>query len=386
MDPEFARSPTGKLVETVEGQLAFVPNPLPPAIDYTPHLNLLSEAASALGELNGASRRLANPNILLAPLRRQEALSSSAIEGTYSTATDLALLEADETAKASEDTREVRNYALALDFAISHLDNAPVSQWLLRSIHRQLLSGLSRIETTDSPGEYKTVQNFIGQRRQKIRDARFVPPPPLETRACMDSLEEYLRSDDASAIPPLIDAALAHYQFETIHPFGDGNGRVGRILIPIRLIQRKVAGGRLLYPSPYLADHKDEYIDALYEVSRSGAWSNWINFFLTAVRETASSAIHTIDRLIELQNRYQSEARRISRSANLGALVDYLFERPVVTIPRVCDMLSITYRSASQLVDHLVDEKILVEAPNIYPKTFVAMEIILVGRGDENKR
>lgn len=382
MDPSFALSPAGRLVSTVLGRQAFAPHPLPPTLDYGPHLTLLSEAAGAVGELHGASRRLANPDILLRPLQRSEALSSSEIEGTYSTAADLALLEADETLPASEETREVWNYGRALRFGVAHLEQAEMSQWLIKSIHVRLLQGLQRVEGGAPPGEYKAAQNYIGMRGQRLENARFVPPPPLEAKACMDQLEEYLTDADSFSIPPLIDAALVHYQFEAIHPFDDGNGRVGRIMIPLRLIQRGVTGGSLLYPSPYLADHRDEYIDALYEVSRIGDWARWIEFFLTAMRETARASIKVIDQIINLQAEYHKIARGISRSANLGGLVDLLFERPVVTIPMVSENLSITYRAARQLVERLVEHDMLFEAPGMYPKTFVALKIVRIGRGD----
>jgi Fic family protein len=334
-----------------------------------------------MGEMAGAARRLANPEILLRPLRRREALSSSAMEGTYSTATDLVLLEADERAAASEETREVWNYARALEFGIDHLQNGgPLSQWLVRAIHKRLLKGLKRADPSTSPGEYKSAQNFIGDRTGPIERARFVPPPPLESAACMDQLESYLNGPDNAGIPPLIDAALVHYQFETIHPFADGNGRVGRILIPLRLIHRAASGGELLHISPYFSEHKDAYIDAMYEVSRRGDWAGWIDFFLVAVLETARQSTQTIDRLLELQARYRRLAREIGHSANLIALVDFLFERPAVTVPTIRDRVSVTYAAASRLAERLARAGVLSEIPNRYPKTYVAEEIVRIGR------
>ena len=387
MDKRFEKSPTGRLIKTSHGADAFTPNPLPPRINAARHISSVVEAASALGELNGAARRLANPQILLRPLRNREALTSSAIEGTHSTAEDLALLDAGDIGEVRNETREVRNYAIALNNSMNHIEECgAITQFLIRSIHRQLMANLPDSNSAVRPGEYKVEQNYIGGKRGQIQTARFVPPPPLETKLCMDDLENYLASDHSEKPHPLIDAALVHYQFETIHPFSDGNGRVGRILIPLLLKKNKVPGAHLLYVSPAIESRKDDYIDLMFAVSRDGDWDSWIDFFLGVITISAHSAIDVVDRLIALQERYARIARESSQSSNLRTLVDMLFTTPVVTIPNVRDFIGVTYRAAAGLVEKLVEARILFEAPNRPIKTFIAPEIILIARDEDSQR
>ena len=382
MDERFRHSPSGRLVLGPDGAGAFVPQPLLPDIDYGRHMNSVGDAAAALGVLDGASRRLLNPDLLLAPLRRREALTSSAIENTYSTVEDLALLEADETATARDDTREVWNYGRALEFGIQHLDSGgALGQWLIKAVHQRLMSGLSGQKERDTlPGRYKIQQNFIGGRRGAIRTARFVPTPPGETQTCMDDLERLLSQPTDRRLHPLVEAALVHYQFETIHPFADGNGRVGRILVPLHMYARGVVGAKLLYVSPFIERRKDDYINAMYEVSLTGDWASWIEFFLDSVKQSSASATRVIDRLIDLQALYARRARELGSSANLGKLAELLFQRPVVTTPFVRDHLSVTYRAAAQLIDRLCTANILTELPGRSPKTFIALEVVRLAR------
>jgi Fic family protein len=384
MDNRFRQSPSGRLVRTTKGVDAFVPAPLPPTIDYGLYVHEVADAVAALGELEGASRRLANRSLLLIPLRRSEALTSSAIENTYSTAEDLALLDIDDGAKAHDDTREVWNYGSALEFGFDHLsEGGTLSQWLIKSIHQRLMRGVGRKGERDvKPGEYKSEQNYIGGRRNDIASGRFVPPPPLEAALCMTELEKFLGAATDKRIHPLVEAALVHYQFETIHPFADGNGRVGRILIPLHMHARNVLGATLLYVSPYIERNKDTYIDRLYEVSRDGAWDAWIRFFLEAVKETSRAATGVVDSLVALKARYAALAPTLAKTANLGRLFDLLFERQVVTVPMVRDHLSVTYRAASKLIDKACDAGVLVEAPHRPMKTFVALEIVRLARSN----
>lgn len=381
MEASFSTSPTGHLVATVNGAEAFVPNPLPPKIDGGAHIAGIADAAGALGELLGSNRRLANASLLLRPLQQREALTSSAIEGTHSTEENLALLEATSRETASSATLEVANYAAALQDSLRAIvEGASISQHLIRSIHRRLLEGVPDLKPGIRPGEFKSEQNFIGGRAGRIDLARFVPPPPLIAADLMAQLEAYLSQDRSIRPHPLIDAALIHYQFEAIHPFADGNGRVGRILIPLTLESGGVPGARLLYVSPYIEKTKDEYVRLMYEVSRTGDWDSWVSYFLVAVRESANAAVATTDRLIELQDRYAGISRRISQSANLRVLVDLLFQSPVVTVPIVRDRLAVTYRSALKLVEKLVEAGLLSELKGFPVRTFIAFEIVRIAR------
>jgi Fic family protein len=373
----FANSPAGSLVPTERGQWAFVPNDLPPAdLDLGVLAVSLGEAARLLGELNGVGRTLPDPYLLIRPLQVREALTSSSMEGTYTTIDDLLLLEAGGAGRARPtDTLEVYNYRSALSQAIDSLADTPLSLRTLRNAHRTLLQGVSRHRgATVRAGEFKEHQNFIGA--YEIENARFIPPPKAQTLVALDRLEKYFHRDERNGIPDLIDAALIHYQFEAIHPFSDGNGRVGRMLIPLHLFARGVIRQPILYLSPVFEQRKDEYIDLLYGISRTGAWSKWIAFFLDVVAASCRDAIRTADELLALQRDYRSRLSQAGRSANLITITDFLFRSQAVTIPRVAEHLGVQYRSAQLNIEALVGVGILEEVPNTSnPKFFIAREI-----------
>lgn len=373
---EFEGSPTGRLVRTIAGQPAFVPASLPPALDLAALAMPLAEASQAIGELNGIGRTLDNPYLLIRPLQTKEALTSSSMEGTYSTIDDLMLLEAGSEQSGGADTREVRNYGRALSEAIASLDSLPLCLRTICNAHSTLLSGLPAGRGhRGRPGELKDQQNWIGSRA--IETARFVPPPPSESREAMYALERYIQREDRADLHPLIDAALIHYQFETIHPFADGNGRVGRILVPVLLIERGLLHQPLLYLSPFLERRKDDYIDLMLDVSRSGDWSAWVSFFLGAVAQSAKHAVAVADRLFALRERYRRTFQTSRRSALLLRLIDRLFERPIFSIPQIERELKITYPSAQKNVETLLDAGIVEEIPHTsYPKLFAARELI----------
>lgn len=335
----------------------------------------LAEASQLVGELNGIGRTLADPLVLVRPLQAREAITSSSMEGTYTTLDDLLVLDAGAESGRLPDTREVLNYRRALSNAIASLSSVPLSLRTLKDAHRTLLSGVpGHRGSTVRAGEFKVFQNFIGAR--DIGQARFVPPPPQDAMHCLDGLEKYLHRSDRDQIPALIDAALVHYQFEAIHPFADGNGRVGRMLITLQLFDRAALRQPILYLSPVLERRKNEYIDLMYEVSRSGSWTNWVLFFLDVVAESSRSAIKTADALLALQQDYRQRATGAGRSSNLLAIVDHLFRTQVVTIPSLASFLSVTYRSAQLNVEALTAVGILSEVPGpTNPKYFIASEI-----------
>lgn len=382
----FRKSPTGSLVRTVADEWAFVPNPLPPAsIDFTTLAMPLAEAMQALGELNAAGRSLANPALVIRPLQRREALLSSSMEGTYTTADALALAEADENAAAYVDasTIEVRNYITAFQVADRLRKELPLSNRLIKSVHRTLLSGVSRDRGVHKrPGEYKDQQNFIGGRNRQIESARFIPPPPAETETSMAALERYLNREERGGIPPIIDAALFHYQFETIHPFADGNGRVGRILIPIFLMQEGALESPLLYLSPAVEGRKDDYVDLMLDVSRDGAWTPWIKFFLDMVIASCRSASTTITDLEMLRQNFRQRIAEGRSSARFITIVDELFVTPVTSIPQIAEKLSITYPAAKNAVGRLIDHGILEEMPaTSNPRRFICWPIVDLSEG-----
>jgi Fic family protein len=376
----FKSSPSGEIIKTTHEQWAFVPNPLPPNINLLPLMNVLSQTMKAIGDLNGMSRQIANPYMLIRPLQRLEALTSSSMEGTHASPDELVLLESGEDNVSNDAAREVYNYIKALETAETMIKTLPLSHRLIKAVHSTLLSGMGKSRGANKlPGEYKIHQNFIGG--GSIHAARFVPPPPQHTQICMDALENYINSDN-SAIPPIIDAALIHYQFECIHPFADGNGRVGRILIPIYLITKGVLDKPLLYISPYIEKHKDRYIDLMYNVSKNGDWLEWIAFFLKAVETSCADTSKTIIRLLDLQKHYTSLAHSVGRSNIVVRLIDKLFEHPVITIPQAADLVNVSYPAAQGAILKLIDLGILSELPISYhPKRFVALDIVRLSSG-----
>lgn len=372
----FGKAATGTLVPTIGGRKAFVPQKLPPALDLNPVAEQLSAASQAIGELRGIGRGMANPMLLIRPLQRREAVSSSGMEGTYTTLSDLFLFEAGAgDAGKREDNREVFNYVMGLETAIGQLDELPISSRLLRNAHRLLLEGVAKHRgAAVDAGELKRDQNWIGG-TGRIETARFIPPPPHEAADALDDLAKFINRADRGGIPPLIDAALAHYQFETIHPFADGNGRVGRMLITLILIQSDILRQPLLYMSPWLERHKDRYIHLMYDVSRKGEWLAWISFFLEAVTESALGTIRVVERLQDLQMRYRERFQKARQSALLPRIIDLAFEQPAMTITDIAAKIGVTYQAAANNVAVLVAAGVASEIGS-HPKVIVFDEIV----------
>jgi Fic family protein len=374
---DFIASPSGHLVMTEKKQWAFVPNDLPPAqLDMRALAAPLETASQLLGELNGIGRLLPDPYLLIRPLQVREALTSSSMEGTYTTIDDLLLLEAGapESSRLS-DTREVLNYRSALANAVESLREIPLSLRTLKEAHQTLLRGTPRHRGANvRAGEFKVHQNFIGG--ATIEKARFIPPPPKESILGLENLEKYIQRENRLGIPELIDAALIHYQFEAIHPFADGNGHVGRMLITLHLFARDVIRQPILYLSPIFEGHKNEYIDLMYDVSRSGDWNGWVTFFLNMVGDASRNAIAIADALLSLQQDYKNRIKSVSRSINLASIIDFLFRSQVISIPLIADHLGVQYRSAQLNVEALQKVNILKEMEmTSNPKYFIAHEI-----------
>lgn len=374
----FGSGSTGRLVPTIQGASAFVPNPLPPEVDRSTLFDPYGEAMASMGALNAKITQLADPELIIRPLQKREALASSAMEGTFTTSDELALLDAGAEDSVRPETLEVRNYVSALTNTVAALEDLPISHRMIRNAHAELLYSLSNMRGGNKrPGEYKADQNWIGG--ATIQSARFVPPPPKEAQAAMDALELFMNRDRPETIPPLIEAAMVHYQFETIHPFADGNGRVGRILVPILLMARNVIATPMFYPSAALEHRKDEYIDKMFSVSTRGDWTTWLEFFLDICAETCRVSIDVIDRLIQLQNDYRQRVMTESRSNNPLILIDELFSNPVISTPIARDKLSVTHRAARQTIA-LLERLGIVEkmAGFNMPEYFIARQILRV--------
>ena len=377
MNPaDFAGSSTGRLVSTTQGCTAFVPNPLPPSdLDLAPLISEIARASAALGELSGIGRTVPSPFLLVRPFMRREAVASSKIEGTVTTLTELLLFEVDKSTKTTGDTREVMNYVRALEHSLGRLDELPVCLRLIRDAHRILLTNVSpQRGAAVVPGEFRTDQNWIGART--LANARFVPPPPQEVPGAMSALETYINNMDGR-IPLVVHLALIHYQFETIHPFPDGNGRVGRLLMPLILCDKKAMSQPLLYMSPFFEKNYDEYVDKMLNISKKNFWEEWIRFFLLGLAESATESMDKAKKLQDLQREYHARIQEARSSALLGRVIDMLFEHPAITVPYVAEALAITYNAAKNNVDRLIRHKILEEAEfYYYPKAFVGREIM----------
>jgi len=379
---DFDANAPGDLVPTTHGVVAFVPNPAPRVLELDFEIiRLLGAAERAVGLLAGATQREFNPYLISSPLLRREAILSSRIEGTITTPEQLVLLEAQDeeepgvAVSGDEDTKEVLNYVRAMQHGLERLRDLPISLPLIRELHRVLLSGV-RGEKHE-PGEFRRTQNFIGSRGSRsIEEARFVPPPVPQMHECLDDLEKYLH-DAAVELPILIQLAVAHYQFEAIHPFRDGNGRVGRLLIPLVLVARERLDDPLLYLSAYFERNRDDYVDLLLAVSQRGAWLEWVKFFLTGVVESASEASSQAESMMQLRQEYHRRFQADRSSAKIIRLVDELFQTPSITIKKAAKVLDLTHQGAANNIHKLEDAGILREVTGrTRNQRFVAGEIL----------
>lgn len=376
---DFDSSPSGKLVPTLFGARAFVPNQLPPKLDLGLITPKLGAASAAIGELRGACRRLQNPYMLIRPLQRLEAQTSSAMEGTYTTSDELALAEAGLEQNVKSEAVEVANYTRALAWTERELKTLPISGRLLRGAHDILLRGVGGDRGQHKlPGEFKREQNWIGGHR--LDTARFIPPPPEDALRAISDLETYINRADKDPGMALIDLALVHYQFETIHPFADGNGRVGRMLTSLMALTEGLLDMPALYMSPELETRKDAYIDLMYAVSARGEWENWISFFLDVATLSARRTVQTTDAILRLHHDYYERARSVSRSANLLSVIDMLFNSPAVQAKTIVSKIGVTDAAARNILRQLTELGILIESASHYPTAWIAAEIIAAAR------
>src|ERR1043165_185715 len=374
MDPTtFISSVAGRLVTTAGGAAAFVPSPLPPELTLSWALSdALARAQGPVGHLRGIGRVLPNPHLLIQPFARREAVLSSRIEGTQASLGDLLLFEIGNSAPERHDVQEVANYVTALDYGFNRLHELPVSLRLIRELHAKLLTGVRG--QSSAPGEFRSVQNWIGKPGTKIADATYVPPPVAEMNAALDLFEKFLHAE--SPLPALVRLALIHYQFEAIHPFLDGNGRVGRLLITLLLQTEKLLDPPLLYLSAFFERNRDEYYERLLAVRSRGAWSEWVDYFLRAVHEQAVDAVDRANTLLALRDEYSRRMTVARQSALLLAMIDRLFQSPAVTIARAARDLGVTYASAKQNVEKLVAAGILEPLSATRNKVYMAREIL----------
>jgi len=350
----------GQLKTNVSGEAAyksFTPTPLPPVPQI--HLDdelveLLVQANKQLAVLNGLATHIPNVRLFVAMYVRKEALMSSQIEGTQATLEDVLDPLIDQ--NVNQDVAEVINYIKATEFAISRLEELPLCIRLIKETHGVLMEGTRGQER--NPGEFRYSQNWIGGQGSTLRNARFIPPAPDDMIVAMSDLEKYINADDSLDV--LIRAGLIHYQFETIHPFLDGNGRIGRLLITLYLMQKGVLSTPALYISYFLKQNRVEYYDRLTEVRRNGNYEQWVKFFLRAVLETAADATATIDQLAALHDANITSISSLGRAAKTALrLFSYLEEFPIMDIRRTSIALGLSFKTVSDSVKRLCDLGIL---------------------------
>ncbi len=383
----FSASANGELVREIDDRFgeysAFVPHDLPLFVDLSPQLILeLSNADRKLGELASEGRHLPNPGLLVDPLLRREAVLSVRIEGTHTYVADLYAYDAGQLSLFGDDAhdrllamREAQNYEGALRHGIERIradPDAHLTVDLICQLHEMLLKGTR--DAGAHPGKLREVQNWIGP-SGSIEDATYVGPPPSALRARLMTLETNMNS--YVALPPLIRLAQIHYQFEALHPFIDGNGRLGRLLLSLLLAKWDVLPQPILYLSGYLESHREDYYRHLREVTEQGAWNAWFAFFLRSVQSEATSTLQRIERFQHLHNQYRQTAAGESISANLTTIIDMLFELPIISAPRISERLGISQPAARNHIKRLESQGILVRVPT--PRRahwYVAREIL----------
>lgn len=344
--PQVPRTPGRKVL--LGSYSAFIPAPLPPAIEWTSRLiGALSDADRFIGRLAGEGGRLPNPHILIRPFVRREAVLSSKIEGTQATLGELLAAEAGAAVDRSpEDLREVGNYVVALEHGLARLQKLPLSVRLTRELHAKLMTGVRGGNAR--PGSFRAVQNWIGKPGSTIATASYIPPPPGEIEACLGAWEKFLHE---STLPPLVTVALAHYQFEAIHPFLDGNGRVGRLLITLFLVERQILPTPLLYLSAFFEASRKDYYETLRGISERGAWNDWLEYFLLGVARMSEDASSRATRINELLANWQ---RQVSGgSTNPLRVVELLGSNPFVTAKTVAENLAIAFTTAQRAIERL---------------------------------
>ena len=366
-------SPTGRLVPIRDEQQAFVPNPLPRDLPMSPRLvSLLVDASSAVGTLRGIGETVPNPRLLIRPFIRREAVLSSRIEGTIASLSDVFAYEVEDQSPPGSDVAEVVNYVTALECGIDQLEALPISYRLVNEIHSRLLDGVRGQDTL--PGQFRDVQVWIGAPRSTIHDARFVPPPPNRLRDLFYDWEKF--ANESTQMPPLVRCALMHYQLEAIHPYPDGNGRIGRLLITLFLCASGVLPIPLLYMSAYFERDRRKYYDELFAVSETGDWEPWLTYFLIGVHEEARDTMERIRRIRRIQDEWRALLQSRNATAKDIQMMDELFSHPLTTVSRASKLLGMSDAGARGVLDRLIDDGILTRTRRSWPRQYIARRLL----------
>jgi len=365
-DQQAPNDRAGRYATQIGGYQAFVPRALPPdppILLDSEMIHLLSQADRALGRLDGASEILPNADLFVAMYVSKEAVLSSQIEGTQASLIDVLAFEADATSPQNpQDIEEVMNYVKALNYGLQRLDTLPLSLRLIREIHALLLQGVRGAHR--SPGEFRTAQNWIGHPDGTLHTAQFVPPSPADMSTALDKLERFIHEE--RVLPILIKVGLVHAQFETIHPFLDGNGRMGRLLITFILCSEGVLRRPLLYLSHFFKMQRFDYYRHLQNIRAHGDWESWLKFFLRGVSEVAQEATTTARKIVQLREQHRDLiSTRLFRSAGPAwQLLEFLYRRPVVTVKNVAEVTGLSYANANSLVARFTEQGILEQMDN----------------------
>ncbi len=341
--------PSGRTIRCPEGYTAFIPDPLPPKFTWTPELTrALSDADRLIGKLAGEGIRLPSPHLLIRPFVRREAVLSSRIEGTRSSLGELLASEAGAAVERSpDDLREVGNYVIALEYGIKRLKSIPLSLRLTRELHGKLMKGVRGDYAT--PGQFRRSQNWIGPPGCTLMNAAYVPPPPSELMNCLGEWEKFLHD---RSLPPLVQAGMIHSQFEAIHPFVDGNGRVGRLLITLFFIERKILPSPLLYLSAFFEATRRDYYDRLQGVTEQGEWVEWLHYFLNGVARQSEDALSRAERINKLLEEWKKTVA-VAPSKTLGHLIDLLTANPYLTLKKATRQLKVAFTTVQRAVERL---------------------------------
>lgn len=349
---------SGRWIKTLEGYRAFHPSPLPPQIHWTEPLAVaLANASTLVGKLAGEGKRLPNPHVLIRPFVRREAVFSSRIEGTRSTLGELLAAEAGAAVERSpDDLREVGNYVLALEYGIERLKTLPLSLRLVRELHEKLMTGVRGQHAT--PGEFRRTQNWIGKPGDTLAQANYVPPPPDTLGEHLSAWEKFLHD---RMLPPLVHAALVHYQFEAIHPFLDGNGRVGRLLITLELCERNILPVPLLYLSAFFEATRADYYAGLRDISEGGDWTGWLQYFLNGIARQAEDALSRAERMNALLTRWRDGLAGDAGAKVAFQMVDIVAPNPFITARGVEKKLRVAFNTVMRALGQLEQRGIVKE-------------------------
>jgi len=352
----------GQYISQAEGYKAFIPSPLPPnpPIDIDSEIiEMLSKADTAIGRLSGILEALPNPDLFVAMYVRKEAVLSSQIEGTEASLEDVLEYESESRPKTlPNDVAEVVNYVKAINYGLSRMKELPLSLRLIKEMHAELMRGVRGQEKT--PGEFRKTQNWVGPKGCVLTNARFVPPPPHDMIRAMGDLEKYMHSK--FGYPLLIECGLIHAQFETIHPFLDGNGRIGRLLITFFLCHKEILRKPLLYLSHYFKANRMEYYDRLMGVREDAGFEPWIKFFLRGVKEVAEEACRTSYKIIELKDSDRKKIAEVYKESSKAAVFhEKMFTRPIISIKDIAGLMDTTFPTANDLCDKLIKLGVLKE-------------------------